>query len=156
MPNMASQVSFNHAGYHYQTREHFSPVRHIPAVATACACKSGSELTALRSHYIQQLPTYFEFIIRFKTAWACGGQTTHCASGVQRYHPCLAVCFYRRNHSTETAMLKICNDALLTADNGMVTLVVPLDYSAAFDTVDHAIMLDILERRCGLTGEALQ
>ena len=63
---------------------------------------------------------------------------------------------YRRNHSTETAMLKICNDALLAADNGMVTLVVLLDYSAAFDTVDHAIMLDILERRCGLTGEALQ
>jgi len=55
-------------------------------------------------------------------------------------------------------MLKICNDALLGADNGMVTLVVPLDYSAAFDTVDHAIMLDILERQCGLTvtGVALQ
>ena len=53
-------------------------------------------------------------------------------------------------------MLKICNDALLAADSGMVTLVVLLDYSAAFNTVDHAIMLDILERRCGLTGEALQ
>ena len=62
---------------------------------------------------------------------------------------------YRRNHLTETAMLKICNEALLAADNGMVTLVVLLDYSAAFDTVDHTIVLDILERRCGLTGEAL-
>ena len=63
---------------------------------------------------------------------------------------------YRRNHSTETAMLKICNDALLAADSGMVTLVVLLDYSAAFDTVDHTVMLDILQRQCGLTGEALQ
>jgi len=68
MPNMASQVSFNHAGYHYQTREYFSPVRHFPVVATACARNSGSEKTELRPHYIQQLPTYFKSVIHFKTA----------------------------------------------------------------------------------------
>ena len=38
----------------------------------------------------------------------------------------------------------------------MVTSVVLLDYSAAFDTVDHAVMLQILEKRCGLSGSALQ
>ena len=38
---------------------------------------------------------------------------------------------YRRHHSTETALLSICNDALLAADRGMVTLVVLLDLSAA-------------------------
>ena len=38
------------------------------------------------------------------------------------------------------------NDGLLAADQGMVTIVVLLDYSAAFDTVDNAIALDILER----------
>ena len=38
----------------------------------------------------------------------------------------------------------------------MVTLVVLLDYSAAFDTVDHGVMLDVLKYRFGLTGSALQ
>jgi len=63
---------------------------------------------------------------------------------------------YRRRHSTETALLKICNDALIAADRGMVTLVVLLDYSAAFDTVDHRVILDVLKYRFGLTGSALQ
>ena len=43
---------------------------------------------------------------------------------------------YRPRHSTETALIKIMNDALLAADPGMVTLVVLLDYSAAFDTME--------------------
>ena len=63
---------------------------------------------------------------------------------------------YRGYHSTETALLKICNDALIAADRGMVTLVVLLDYSAAFDTVDHGVMLDVLKYRFGLTESALQ
>ena len=63
---------------------------------------------------------------------------------------------YRRNHSTETVLLKIYNDSLQAADNGMVTIMVFLDYSAAFDNVDHSVMLDILERHCGLTDAALQ
>jgi len=45
---------------------------------------------------------------------------------------------------------------LMAADKGIVTLVVLLDYSATFDTVDHSIMLQILEKRCGLSGSALQ
>jgi len=62
---------------------------------------------------------------------------------------------YRPRHSTETALIKIMNDALLAADQGMVTLVVLLDYSAAFDTVDHSIALGILEHIYGVTSSSL-
>jgi len=58
--------------------------------------------------------------------------------------------------SSNSTGRKICSDAMMAADNGMVTVVVLLDYSAAFDTVDHSIMLDLLERRCGLTDDALR
>jgi len=62
---------------------------------------------------------------------------------------------YRPRHSTETAVIMIFNDALLAVDQGMITLVVLLDYSAAFDTVDHQITIDILENRCGISTSSL-
>ena len=37
----------------------------------------------------------------------------------------------------------------------MVTLVVLLDYTAAFDTVDHEIALTILESKFGITASSL-
>ena len=45
--------------------------------------------------------------------------------------------------STETALLRIRNDAFVAADKGMATIVVLLDRCAAFDTVDHQVMLQV-------------
>ena len=44
---------------------------------------------------------------------------------------------YRRVHSTETALLRILNDLLAVIDEGHTALLVLLDLSAAFDTIDH-------------------
>ena len=62
---------------------------------------------------------------------------------------------YRQHHSTETAILKIYNDLLLAADRGECTLLVLLDLSAAFDTVNHDILITRLENRFGINNLAI-
>ena len=63
---------------------------------------------------------------------------------------------YRRWHSTETALLKIYNDFLQAADRGEVSALCMLDLSAAFDTVDHELLLKRLELRFGFVGNVLK
>ena len=63
---------------------------------------------------------------------------------------------YKEYHSTETALLKVLSDIRLDIDAQKVTLLVMLDLSAAFDTIDHAILLEILKKKVGLSGTALQ
>ena len=62
---------------------------------------------------------------------------------------------YRRSHSTETALLKVTSDALIAADQGRLTLLGMLDLSAAFDCVDHGILLSRLETSFGFAGLVL-
>jgi hypothetical protein len=62
---------------------------------------------------------------------------------------------YRPFHSTETALVKVQSDILMSMDQREVTLLVLLDLSAAFDTVDHEIMLELLKSNFGVSGDAL-
>ena len=62
---------------------------------------------------------------------------------------------YRKFHSTETALLKIHNDILASMDAGKVTALTLLDLPAAFDTIDHTILLSRLDDLFEVTGKAL-
>jgi len=62
---------------------------------------------------------------------------------------------YRRHHSTETAVVSLTNDIILAIDSGKVAALVLLDLSAAFDTVDHTTLLEVLRRRFVLDGTPL-
>ncbi len=61
---------------------------------------------------------------------------------------------YRRNHSTEIALLKVKNDLLMNMNEQHVSLLVLFDMSAAFDTVDHCVLLERLSSKFGFTGGA--
>ena len=62
---------------------------------------------------------------------------------------------HRAYHSTETALLKVQNDPLLNMDRGYVTLLVLLDLSSAFDTIDRSILLSRLQHKFEFDGLAL-
>ena len=57
-------------------------------------------------------------------------------------------------HSTESALLRVHNDVLRALDDGKCVMLVLLDLSAAFDTVDHGILLSRLSQCIGVQGSA--
>jgi len=56
----------------------------------------------------------------------------------------------RPHHRTKTAQVKITNDLLSASDQGCISILVLLDHSAAFNTIDHKILLDRLRSGTGI------
>ena len=73
----------------------------------------------------------------------------------KNHHLVLQQSAYRQHHSTETAMLKIASDVFDATDAGHVTILALLDLSAAFDTVDHDILLQRINHTYGIGGTML-
>ena len=63
---------------------------------------------------------------------------------------------YRPGYSTETALLKVHNDVLRAVDDHRQVVLVLLDLSAAFDTIDHQILRQRLQLRFCVSGTVLR
>ena len=62
---------------------------------------------------------------------------------------------YKANHSCETVLIRVQDDILKAIDSHRGVLLLPLDVSAAYDTVDHEILLGRRSCRFGIKGKAL-
>uniref|UniRef100_A0A669BKN7 Reverse transcriptase domain-containing protein n=1 Tax=Oreochromis niloticus TaxID=8128 RepID=A0A669BKN7_ORENI len=63
---------------------------------------------------------------------------------------------FRRAHSTETALLRVSSDILMQNDAGKCSVLLMLDLTSAFDTVDHYILHERLKYWVGVSGSALE
>ena len=62
---------------------------------------------------------------------------------------------YRKNFSCETSIIKVVNDVLWNFENQEVCAMCMIDLSTAFNTVDHQILLQVLQSRFRVLGSAL-
>ena len=65
------------------------------------------------------------------------------------YNACQSA--YRPGHSTETALLEVVNDLFLSPNKGNISVLALLDFSSAFDTIDHPIFVQCLHTDFGFT-----
>ena len=70
------------------------------------------------------------------------------------YNTCQSA--YRPGHSTETALLKVVNDLFLSLNKDNISVLALLDFSSAFDTIDHTILVHRLHTDFGFTDTVLQ
>ncbi len=76
------------------------------------------------------------------------------AAGHASVHPGSDTQGFRMHHSTETALVKVINDPLMSSDEGLLSFLVLLDLSAALDTIDHQILIQRLDYLTGIKGTA--
>src|SRR6218665_3550133 len=62
---------------------------------------------------------------------------------------------FRKGHSTETLLVRPLSNIYGAVDRSQLTLLALFDVSAAFDTVDHEILLKRLQLSFGLSGNFL-
>lgn len=118
------------------------------ASVTPILKKPGLETSILENYRpISNLPFFAKTLERI-----IASQLQHFLSANNLFEPLQSG--FRTLHSTETALIKVTNDLLISADAGALNILILLDLSAAFDTVCHTLLLSRLHS-LGVEGTAL-
>ena len=107
----------------------------------------GLEILFKNFRLVSNLPSF--------RSWQSQPSMTHCHICMDNLCPANQSS-YRKNYSTETALLRVKNDMLLNMNKQHATLLVLKDLSAAFDTMDHNVLLSRLDSKFGITVTALE
>ena len=106
--------------------------------------KSGLELVC---------SNYLPFLSRVVEKIATSQVVDHCFS-IGKYPKHQSA--YLKNQSCETALLYLVNNILWSMEAKNISVVVAMDLSAACDTVDHDILLQLLENWYGISGNVIK
>jgi hypothetical protein len=63
---------------------------------------------------------------------------------------------FRKNHSTETVLIRVVNDIIIFVDLHSDVVLLLLDLSAAFDTIDHSFLIERLSTYFDFSGDVLK
>ena len=112
--------------------------------------KKGNSDPTIPSNYppISNLSTISKIIERLVLS-----RTTSHVSSSPNFNPFQSA--YRKHHSTETTLLRIADSLRNICATGHAAVLVSLDLSATFDTLDHNILIDILNRHFNISDLAL-
>ena len=63
---------------------------------------------------------------------------------------------YKAHHSPDTTLVKVFNDIMLNVDSGSCSLLILLDLSSAFDTIDYDLLCSVFEHHLSISPTALK
>ena len=126
------------------------PISQKHAVVTPLLKKPGLDASDLASFRPVSNLTFMSKVVERAVA----EQLNSCLTDNKLLPSCQSA--YRRHHSTETALLHVWSDVLTAANSRRVTLLSLIELSAAFDCVDHDILLERLRISFGLDDIVLR
>ena len=103
-------------------------------------CKTPVEKAITWQESSEKLPPLLSPSISAQNPWNSSSSQTYLPSSNKQ--PLQSA--YRADHSTETVLLRVVNDILSALDNDNLSVLLQLGLSAAFDTIDHQILLSRL------------